>query len=61
MGSLQWAALIVLSTCSSLLIYVLVGVLVYHTLHQLRTVDVIYTKHTRINLFQQGPLYAFLV
>jgi hypothetical protein len=39
-------------------IYVLVAVLVYHTIHQLRMVNTIYTQHTRINLFQLGPLYA---
>jgi hypothetical protein len=43
---------------SIFLIFVLVAVLVYHTLHQLRTVNDIYTGHTRINIFQQGPLYA---
>jgi hypothetical protein len=42
----------------NLLLYVLVVVLVYHTLHQLRVVNTIYTRHTRINLFQRGPLYA---
>ncbi len=41
-----------------IMIYVLVAVTVYHTLHQLRLVNTIYTKHTRINLFQLGPLYA---
>lgn len=40
------------------LIYALIGVVVYHTLHQLRMVNAIYTKHTRINLFQLGPIYA---
>jgi hypothetical protein len=40
------------------LLYVLVLVAVYHTLHQLRLVNTIYTQHTRINLFQLGPLYA---
>lgn len=50
--------LIALSVGFSLLIYVLVAVLVYHTLHQLRMVNKIYTEHTRINLFQLGPLYA---
>ncbi|HEX8598005.1 MAG TPA: hypothetical protein VF952_05750 [Chloroflexia bacterium] len=39
-------------------IYVLVAVLIYHTIHQLRMVNTIYTHHTRINLFQLGPLYA---
>ena len=40
------------------LIYVLIGVVVYHTVHQLRMVSEIYTHHTRINLFQLGPMYA---
>jgi hypothetical protein len=39
-------------------IYVLAAVLVYHTLHQLHMVNVIYTKHTHINVFRLGPLYA---
>jgi hypothetical protein len=42
----------------NLLMYMMVGVLVYHTLHQLQMVNLIYTKHTRINLFKLGPLYA---
>jgi uncharacterized membrane protein YidH (DUF202 family) len=42
----------------NVLIYVLAAVVVYHTLHQLRMVNDIYTRHTRINIFQQGPLYA---
>jgi hypothetical protein len=47
------------SLWSNLLRYVLACVAIYHTLHQLRLVSTIYTRHTRINLFQQGPLYAF--
>ena len=42
----------------NVLLYMMVAVAVYHTLHQLRLVSAIYTKHTRINLFQLGPLYA---
>jgi hypothetical protein len=53
------AVFVVLNLWSNLLIYVLVFVAIYHTLHQLRLVNTIYTQHTRINLFQQGPLYAF--
>ncbi len=30
----------------------------YHTIHQLRTIDLIYTHHTRINLFKMRPLYG---
>ena len=49
---------IVMDVGFRILIYVLVGVLIYHTLHQLRMVNEIYTRHTRINLFQLGPLYS---
>jgi hypothetical protein len=35
------------------------GVFIYHTVHQLRQVYGIYTKHTQIDLFRMGPLYAF--
>ncbi|HEX8231549.1 MAG TPA: hypothetical protein VF826_19890 [Chloroflexia bacterium] len=38
--------------------YTVVGLLIYHTIHQLRIVNEIYTHHTRINLFQRGPMYA---
>lgn len=40
------------------LVSAVAAVLVYHTLHQLRAVSRIYTRHTRINLLQLGPLYA---
>jgi hypothetical protein len=35
------------------------GLFIYHTLHQLRVVTMIYAHHTHINLFTLGPLYAF--
>ncbi|MDQ3707448.1 MAG: hypothetical protein M3437_19920 [Chloroflexota bacterium] len=38
--------------------YTVVGLLIYHTIHQLRLMNEIYTHHTRINLFQRGPMYA---
>ncbi len=47
-----------LAIVSNLGIYVLVGVAVYHTLHQLRMVNTIYTQYARIDLFEPGPLYA---
>jgi hypothetical protein len=31
----------------------------YHTIHQLSTINQIYTQHTHINLFKMKPLYAF--
>ncbi len=43
----------------AVLMWWVVGAFAYHTLHQLRLVDRIYAKHTRINLFRQIPLYAF--
>jgi hypothetical protein len=52
------AALIVLDVASGMTFYVFVGVLAFHTIHQLVMVNRIYTRHTRINLFQRGPLYA---
>lgn len=42
----------------SVLVSGLAALLAFHTIHQLRTVSLIYTEHTRINLFQLGPLYA---
>lgn len=42
----------------SLSISALAALTIYHTIHQLRTVSRIYTGHTRINLFQSGPLYT---
>jgi hypothetical protein len=35
------------------------GTLAYHAVHQLRWINRILTVHTRINLFQMGPVYAF--
>jgi hypothetical protein len=35
------------------------GAFAYHTLHQLRLINRIYTEYTRINLFRVSPLYAF--
>jgi hypothetical protein len=30
----------------------------YHSIHQLRMISVIYTRHTRVSIFDTGPLYA---
>jgi len=35
------------------------GVFIYHTIHQLRLISLIYSKHTRIDLFRMNPLYGF--
>lgn len=33
-------------------------VFIYHTIRQLRLVSQIYTRHTRVSIFDTGPLYA---
>jgi hypothetical protein len=35
------------------------GAFAYHSIHQLRQIDYIYSRHTRIRLFAMSPLYAF--
>jgi hypothetical protein len=45
--------------CLAMGIWWLFGAFVYHTIHQLRVINRIYTTYTRINLFQMSPLYAF--
>jgi hypothetical protein len=35
------------------------GAFLYHTLHQLRWINRIYTQYTQVNLFRMKPLYAF--
>jgi hypothetical protein len=42
----------------SLMVWILCSVGLYHSFHQLQMVSHIYTKYTRINLFEQRPLYA---
>ena len=37
----------------------LYGILIFHTIRQLRLVSRIYAQHVHINLFALGPLYAF--
>ncbi|UCC62714.1 MAG: hypothetical protein JSV36_18490 [Anaerolineae bacterium] len=37
----------------------IVGAFIYHTIHQLRVINRIYTEHTRVNLLAISPLYAF--
>jgi len=43
----------------SLFIWGIIGVLFYHTVHQLRIVQQIYSRHSRIDLYTLGPVYAF--
>lgn len=56
-----WAFLPItaLEAAITLSTWVLAGLFIYHTVHQLRTVTAIYAEHTRINLFTLGPLYTF--
>jgi hypothetical protein len=42
-----------------LLTWCLFGAFMYHTIHQLRLINHIYTTYTRVNLFRMKPLYAF--
>lgn len=41
-----------------LLTWWMVATFVYHTIHQLQTINHIYTDHTQINLYRTSPLYA---
>jgi hypothetical protein len=41
------------------LLWVVNGVFIYHTIHQLKTIDYAYTQCAEINLFRQTELYAF--
>jgi hypothetical protein len=41
------------------LLWWIFGTFIYHTIHQLREINRIFTRHTRINLFRMKPLYAF--
>lgn len=42
-----------------LIAWYLFGAFMYHTIHQLRLINYIYTTYTRVNLFRMKPLYAF--
>ena len=35
------------------------GTFCYHTIHQLRLINIIYTRYTQIDLFHMNPLYGF--
>ena len=35
------------------------GTFIYHTVHQLRVISRIYSRHTRLRLLHLGPLYTF--
>jgi len=42
-----------------MLLWFVFGTYIYHTIHQLRMIDLIYTRYTRINLFQMKTIYTF--
>jgi hypothetical protein len=42
-----------------LVCWLFMGAYLYHTIHQLRSINLIYTRHTDVNLFRMRPLYAF--
>jgi hypothetical protein len=52
-----------LSTVALRVVYLvcwwLFGAFIYHTIHQLRLINHIYTRHTEIDLFRMNPLYGF--
>ena len=43
----------------SRLLWWIFGTFIYHTVHQLRVINRIFTRHTRINVFRMRPLYTF--
>ncbi len=45
--------------CMYVALWWVVGAFLYHTVHQLRVIDHIYTEHTRIDLLRMRPIYAF--
>jgi hypothetical protein len=49
----------VLEATIVVLLWVFFIICAYHTVHQLRTVSIIYTELTKIDLFNPTPLYAF--
>lgn len=65
LGTFRLAALDPYPISASLLRYIylaswwIFGAFIYHTIHQLRLVHRIYTRHLRVNLFQMRSLYAF--
>ncbi len=42
-----------------ILLWGITSVGVYHTIHQLRVMNFIFTQHTHVSLFHHRPLYAF--
>jgi hypothetical protein len=45
--------------CMYVAVWWAAGAFLYHTVHQLRVINHIYTEHTRIDLLRMRPLYAF--
>lgn len=42
-----------------LILWWVFGTFLFHTIHQLRQIGIVYTQYTRINLFRMKELYAF--
>lgn len=49
---------VVVDTLLSALIGMMMSMFGYHAFHQLRMISRIYTRHTRVNIFDVGPLHA---
>lgn len=49
----------ILDRGTAVLVWTLVGLFIYHTIHQLRIVGRLLDRHTDINIFKLRPLYAF--
>jgi hypothetical protein len=43
----------------TVMVWALAGLFIYHTIHQLRVVSRLLDRHTDINIFRLGPVYAF--
>jgi hypothetical protein len=46
-------------TAIYLIVFALIAVFVYHTVHQLRMVSLVHASATDVSLFRRDPLYAF--
>ena len=42
-----------------ILSWITLCVFVYHSIHQLRLMNIIFTRHTRVNIFHRRPLFGF--
>lgn len=49
----------ILECTAVVLTWIFFAICAYHTVHQMRTVSIIYTELSKVDLFNQGPLHAF--